>query len=390
MTVTFIHTADWQCGKPFAGISDEQKRVPLQKARIRTIQRMGKIAADHDAAFILVAGDLFDSTSPLQGTVSEACSAIGKLGVPVYVIPGNHDHGGEEALWTQEFFLREQRDLAPNLRVLLNAQPVIESGAVLLPCPLLRKHEAADTTGWLRSVPALGEAPSDAPRIVIAHGSIQDFGIRQDDDESDGGSPNSIDLALLPRGAYDYIALGDWHGAKKVSDIAWYSGTPEQDRFAKGDDYAAGSVLVVRATRGQPPQVTRHSTGEMGWHEIDHVFGADADLAALEARIRGCVGDRAGSDLLKLSLSGYLGLEAASALERTIESQTARLIRLKLVNETVIMPADEELDKLTHRQSDPLIARVATRLVEMARAQTDEAHTARVALRELYAASRNR
>lgn len=389
MTITFVHTADWQLGKPFAGIADEQKRIPLQKERIRAIERIGAVAQEHDADFIVVAGDVFDSSSPTKQTVAEACAAIGQLGRPVFVIPGNHDHGGEESLWTQEFFLREQRENAPNLHILLKAEPIVASGAVLLPCPLLRRHEATDTTSWLRVPPSLGALSSDAPRIVIAHGSVQDFGMQNEDDEIDIASTNVIDLDRLAEGAYDYVALGDWHGGKQVSDVAWYSGTPEQDRFGKGTDYAAGHVLVVRASRGRAPHVESVRTGAMGWHELEHEFAGDASLDALEERLRRLVGGRAGMDLVKLTLSGYLGLEATARLERLIESQTARLIRLKLVNQTVVMPDDAELARLTERHADPLLARVATRLVAMMESGTEQGETARVALRELYSSSLN-
>ena len=75
----FIHTADWQIGKPFAGIGDAHKRSLVQQERIEAIKRIGGVAQEHDAAFVLVAGDLFDSPSADKATVSAACSAIGQI-----------------------------------------------------------------------------------------------------------------------------------------------------------------------------------------------------------------------------------------------------------------------------------------------------------------------
>jgi hypothetical protein len=54
---------------------------------------------------------------------SAGCAAIGRLGVPVFLIPGNHDHGGQLGLREQPFFEPEREQLAPNLRVLLKAGP---------------------------------------------------------------------------------------------------------------------------------------------------------------------------------------------------------------------------------------------------------------------------
>jgi DNA repair exonuclease SbcCD nuclease subunit len=98
----FIHTADWQIGKRFAGISDPHKRSLVQQARIEVIKRIGLVAKDIGADFVLVAGDLFDSPSADKATVSAACSAIGQMELPIIVIPGNHDHGGPGSLWEQE------------------------------------------------------------------------------------------------------------------------------------------------------------------------------------------------------------------------------------------------------------------------------------------------
>ena len=79
MSVTFLHTADWQLGKPFAGVADVQKRSLLQNERFAVIKRIGNQAKKHRAEFILIAGDLFDSPSATKATVSAACSAIGEL-----------------------------------------------------------------------------------------------------------------------------------------------------------------------------------------------------------------------------------------------------------------------------------------------------------------------
>ena len=115
----FIHTADWQIGKPFARIDDAHKSALVQQDRLNMLQRIGEAAKEHRAEFILVAGDLFDTPTVTKATVSAACSAIGSLGIPVLAIPGNHEHGGPASIWEQPFFQREQASLAPNFRIIL-------------------------------------------------------------------------------------------------------------------------------------------------------------------------------------------------------------------------------------------------------------------------------
>ncbi|NCC25816.1 MAG: DNA repair exonuclease, partial [Deltaproteobacteria bacterium] len=195
----FIHTSDLHIGRPFAGIADERKRILVQQERLEVLDRIGHLAVREEAAFILVAGDLFDSPTVDKATVSAALARIGSLGVPVLTIPGNHDHGGPGSVWEQEFFRRERRDLAPNLRVLAESGPAEVAGASVFPCPLARRMETRDTLEWLRSGEDL--ARFDGPRIILAHGSVHGFG--GDDGEASDYAANRLDLSRLPAGEYD-------------------------------------------------------------------------------------------------------------------------------------------------------------------------------------------
>jgi DNA repair exonuclease SbcCD nuclease subunit len=305
------------------------------------------------------------------------------MGLPVYAIPGNHDHGGPGSLWEQPFFQREQASIAPNLHLLLAPEAVEIDSALLLPCPLLRRHEAADTTGWLRTF----ESENGKPRIVLAHGSVQAFGSAGDDDEGDGMLVNQIDLARLDAARFDYVALGDWHGTKQVAAKAWYAGTPELDRFPRGEGHVPGQVLIVEVARGAEPMVTPVKTARFGWHERAFELAEDSALAQLEADFEALAGGRAQQDCLRLDLRGSLGIEATTRLEQLLESWQARLLRLKLSNQLVVAPSPAEIEALTQRTSDPLIARVAAQLVARLTHDGEDAAIARLALRELHALS---
>jgi DNA repair exonuclease SbcCD nuclease subunit len=64
MSITSIHTGDWQLGKPFAGVEDDNNRVLLQQERINVLGRIAHLAEESGARFNIVAGDLFDSPTP--------------------------------------------------------------------------------------------------------------------------------------------------------------------------------------------------------------------------------------------------------------------------------------------------------------------------------------
>lgn len=384
--ITFIHSADWQLGKPFARVPEESKRHSLQQERFHVIDRIGNLIRENDASFLLVAGDLFDSPSVTKSVVSQACAKIGALKVPVYAIPGNHDPGGPGSIWESDFFRHERSQLAPNLHILLESKPVLTESAVLFPCPLLRRHESADPTLWLRPI-GESEAPPDwgqRCRILIAHGSITAFQSAPDDEDA-AIQPNRLNLESLPQDHFDYIALGDWHGTKNVAPKAWYPGTPEIDRFPKGDENDPGNVLVVRAQRALLPKVEKIRTAKFQWHQLEHDFTGTPGLDALQTALSDLLGCRAQEDLLRLDLRGPLGITARNTLQTLLTSLESRLLRLKLADQTRIAPSQEELDALARRLQDPLISRVASRLAEMAAGSDEQAASAQIALCELHA-----
>jgi DNA repair exonuclease SbcCD nuclease subunit len=388
----FLHTADWQLGKPYARVTDPDKRSQLRRERYSAIGRLGEVSRQQGASFVVVAGDLFDTHQPTRADVSAACSAIGAVGLPVLAIPGNHDHGGAGSCWQEGYFRQEAEQLAPNLTVLLEREPFELSklglpGGVLLPCPLLRKAEPVDPTAWLRQLDL--SRWSDQPRIVLAHGSVHGFGGEDTSDTDDENPPvptNRIDLTALPPGEIDYVALGDWHCLKQVSARAWYSGCHEMDRFPRAADYRSGQVLVVDVQRASQPEVFDVRTGSIGWHQLSHRFNSDDDLDRLEQIVRDLIGPRSMADLLLLELDGSLSLAAAARLQELLQRLEARLLRLKLRDRTSVAPDASELRLLTERAGDPLVARVAQRLQQQLEQGDEEGELARMALRELHRA----
>ena len=407
--VRILHSADWQIGKPYKFVGDPQKRFRLQEERLRALGRIEAAARSQGARAVVVAGDLFDSTTVAISTAMEVLEAIGAMALPVLVIPGNHDHGAPGGIWDSPEWQRHRSERAPNLQLLLERQPLELEELLVLPCPLLRKHDASDPTGWIRGLDWAG-LPAGKPRLVIAHGGIQGFSGRDYGAEASWGSApdpagpgavsgpsrapepdgaiNRIDLAQLPLGELDYIALGDWHNLKQVGPKAWYCGTPEPDRHDQGEANQRGQVLRVDLGRGQEPQVQVMPTGRLGWHNLAMQLATDADLEQLEARIRACIGGRVNQDLLRLELSGSLSLAAHRRYGALLADLEHQLLDLRLKGGCDQAPQAEELAALTERPADPLIARVAQELqARLARQEgIDEAAAAisRAALCELF------
>ena len=202
------------------------------------------------------------------------------------------------------------------------------------------------------------------------------------------GANNLIDLTSLPEQEIDYIALGDWHNLKQVSDRAWYPGTPEPDRFDQGDDNQRGQVLAVHVSRSAAPEVQTIPTGRIRWHNIRCRFNSDEDLDRFERQVDELTAGRVARDLLRVEVSGSLSLAGHRRYDQIVGDLENRLLRLRLKGECQQAPEATELEQLTGRMEDPLIARVAEqrqgRLQREDDPDSEQAALARTALCELF------
>jgi hypothetical protein len=88
--------------------------------------------------------------------------------------------------------------------------------------------------------------------------------------------------------------------------------------------------------------------------------------------------------VLKLGLTGSVGLTGRVELDALLETLQARLLRLDVADAVHLLPSDRELEALASRGLDPVIAEVAMRLRADARGEDDTALDAGFALRELF------
>ncbi|MEL6422141.1 MAG: metallophosphoesterase, partial [Pseudomonadota bacterium] len=169
MAVRFIHTADWQIGKPFTQFPKDWQ-VRLTDARLDAIDRMAQLARDNRAAFVLVAGDLFDSDG-LGGVTLQAPFARMAEAAPVHwhVLPGNHDPARPGGIWDRA----ARAGLPGNVTVHTTPVPVeIGHDVTLLPAPLIARRVANDPTVWMDDATS---TPGNI-RLGLAHGAIGRYG----------------------------------------------------------------------------------------------------------------------------------------------------------------------------------------------------------------------
>jgi len=367
-----IHTADWQIGKVFRFVGDETMPL-LQDARVDAVKKLGDLALEHGADTILVAGDVYDKEGLTDRTIAQPLERMRAFAkVTWHLIPGNHDPYRANGIWQRVRGI----GLPENVKLHAEAAPVaLSDGAYLLPAPLHHHQAFGDPTAWMEDA----ETPNGVLRIGLAHGSITDFGTSTQ-------TPNLIAPNRAKLAGLAYLALGDWHGTKKIDPRTWYAGTPEPDRF---DRPASGQALLVEINGKAAPSVTQLKTGRFQWVSARETLYSIDDIKNLTDRLRNDHPDLA-SVLLDLSLDGSLSLEGRGCLEQDIEvSLSAALCHLRLsLDGLAVNPTSDDLDELAH---DYVIRGAVERLKTMAAGDDDlEREAAGRALQHLYLACHKR
>ena len=94
--VSFIHAADIHFGTPIRGLRDVSPEwaTALQEAVANAWERVVSAALSRDVDFVILAGDMFDSSRPSYGDYLrffEGLERLNDAGIPVYLVTGNHD-----------------------------------------------------------------------------------------------------------------------------------------------------------------------------------------------------------------------------------------------------------------------------------------------------------
>lgn len=341
--VRFLHTADWQIGMTRRYLPPEAQQR-FTAARTEVVRRIGEVAQEQGCAFVVVAGDVFERNQLTPQTVRRALEALRAVPVPVYLLPGNHDHLGPMSIWAAPL-VREE--LPEHVHVLSEpgVHPVAE-GVELVAAPWAGKHPVADpVAGSLASLPD-GPAPEGAVRIVVGHGGADLF----DPDEH-----NTAPVALAPltaaldAGRVHYVALGDRHSRTQVGDPAiWYPGAPEPTDWR---EQLPGEVLVVDVEAGAPGargrvEVSPHPVARWRYAVLDRRVDSDDDLDALDRELTALPDkDRT---VLRLGLRGTLGLAQHARLEELLERHADLLAALHRPDQhsDVVLVGDDDLSEL--------------------------------------------
>ena len=368
MSVTFIHTSDWQIGKVFRFL-DSATMGLLQEARLQAISRLGELAGVHGADHVLVAGDVYDMEALSSRSLNQPLERMrGFPNVQWHLLPGNHDPHRPNGLWDQ--LLR--KGLPENVSVHIAPEPaaIQDEGVVLLPAPLFHRRTLDDLTAYMDDV----DLPEGLIRVGLAHGTVRGFG-SDDKDVPNFIAPDRPSLAGL-----SYLALGDWHGQRQINDRCWYSGTPEIDAF---DVIDGGQALLVEIEGPNAvPAVTTIPTGHYTWVRLSEQVNSHADIDYLAEKLRDTA-DELDRVLAHLAIEGAVSLENRQYFQEQIADGVSAAFCFMRVDDRRLFakPTAEDLDRIDR---GGFVRTAAEQLKRLAEEDEGDSGIATAALERLF------
>jgi len=269
MRFSFIHAADLHIDSPLAGLGLKDKAVAERFARAgrRAVEALVAETIASEAAFLIIAGDVFDGDWKDVGTglfFVRAISALHRAGIPVYIVKGNHD---AESVMSRDLPYPDTVHVFPSNKATtlqLDAQRVALHG---------RSFPHRLTGDFVQTYPARRDGWLN---IGVLHTSLD--GTRG----HEGYAPCSVDD--LKRFGYDYWALGHIHATEIVSRDPWIvfpgnlQGRSVRETGAKG-------AMRVTVEDGRIVEVTPLVLDGARWTHLEIDVGGIDDEADIIARI---------------------------------------------------------------------------------------------------------
>ena len=262
--VRILHAADLHLDSPFEALG-EAKAVQRRAEQRELLTRLTEMAGELRADMLFLAGDLLDGAGAYAETRETLGTALGRLTIPVFLAPGNHDYYSPRSPYAR---LR----LPENVHIF--RRPVLE--CVTLPSlgvrvwgagytepscpPLLRDFSLEKTPGLLD--------------VLILHAEV---GARAD-------SPYCpVSEEELERSGFDYAGFGHIHkysGVRRAGHTVYaWPGCPE----GRGFDECGEKGVVLASVSENACEAEFLPLGTRRYEILEVPVGGDALHAALSA-----------------------------------------------------------------------------------------------------------
>lgn len=271
MRFNFVHAADLHIDSPLVGLSLKDSAVAARFAQAgrRAVEALVSEVIASEAAFLVIAGDIFDGDWRDVATglfFVRAISELHRQGIPVFVVKGNHDADSVVSRdlpypeTVKQFGSSKAETIVlENYKVALHGRSFptrLMTADFVSTYPMRRE-------GWLN--------------IGVLHTSLD--GSRG----HEGYAPCTVDD--LKRFGYDYWALGHVHAAEIISRDPWIVFPGNLQGRNPRETGAKGAVRVT-VEDGRIADVAPLILDQARWDHLSVDVSADATEAEIFDRAR--------------------------------------------------------------------------------------------------------
>ena len=267
-----LHIADLHIGKVVNGF-------PMIGDQRHALRQVLRIAEERRVDALLIAGDVYDKTAPgaeAVALVDWLLTSVGKLRIPCFVIPGNHDSAeriayGGDLMEDCGVHMAPPFDGAVGKITLEDGNGPVDFWLLPFLKPALVRpffpdeDIGSDYNAALRAVLAACDVDPARRNVLVAHQFVTAGGsepARSDSEVAVGGLDN-VDASLFD--GFDYVALGHIHRPQRIGR--------DEVRYA-------GSLLKYSASEVDHPKSA--ALVELGGKGADGACDVRIELAPIE------------------------------------------------------------------------------------------------------------
>ena len=264
--VKILHTADWHVGRTIRGRSRHEEHAAV-------LDEVVEIARSEDVDLVLVAGDLFDTASPMPASEELVYRTLLALAgvAPVVIVAGNHDHPrrleavapllrlGRVTVGSLVARADEGGVARPREDVRVAMVPFLSQRAIVTVEDLMALEADEQGGKYARRMTAIVEAlceglTADTVNVVVGHVMVHGGQVGGGERSAHTVFDYSVPAQTFPS-ELSYVALGHLHRHQRMATAApvWYSGSPMQLDFGETDDVKG--VVLVEVEPGLPAAV---------------------------------------------------------------------------------------------------------------------------------------
>jgi DNA repair protein SbcD/Mre11 len=323
MRFTFIHAADLHISSPLAGLGLKDRVVAERFAAAgrRAVEALADVAIQSQAAFLIVAGDIFDGDWKDVTTGLFFTRVLGRLereGIETFIVKGNHD---AENLMSKSLPYPEKVRI---FRADAAESFALEERGVMLHGRSFATRRVSDD--FVAGYPARREGWLN---IGVLHTALD--GTRGHETYA----PCTVES--LRRFGYDYWALGHIHAAEIVCRDPWvvYPGNL-QGRSVRETGPKGAMRVTVEDGRIRDVEPIVLDCARWAHENVDVADCADetAVLAQIEARIAQLHQQAEGRPLaMRITLSGVTDLHARLTARADVLAADARALGFRFAED---------------------------------------------------------